>query len=127
MYLFQLQQLQMAPAQTLPVFAVARSEKMELLKELYIAEMVSPYVEVLENEHTVTKQFRKGGPLEWYIPLDDPSQMFVDIGTKEERIEQLIVDLRKKVDIEWTALLVNTDVCDTREDLQKLISMVGRT
>lgn len=126
MYLFQLQQLQMTPTETLPVFAVARSEKMELLKELYIAEMVSPYEDVLENGHTVTKQFRQGGPLEWYIPLDDPSQMFVDIGTKEARIEALIADLRKKVDIEWTALLANTDSCNSPEELQKLIRMEGK-
>lgn len=127
MYLFQLQQLQMIPTETLPVFAVARSEKMELLKELYIAEMVSPYDDVLENGHTVKKHFRQGGPLEWYIPLDDPAQMFIDIGTKDQRIEALIEDLRKKVDIEWTALLANTDSCDTREELQKLISMEGKT
>lgn len=122
MYLLQLQQLQMTPTETLPVFAVARSEGVELLKELYFREMVTPYEEELENGHRVRKHFRKDGPLEWYIPLDDPQQMFVEIGTKEQRIEALIEELRKKVDVEWTAMLVNTASCNTREELEKVIS-----
>lgn len=121
MYLLQLQQLQMTPTETLPIFAVARSEGVELLKELYFREMVTPYEEELENGHRVRKHFRKDGPLEWYIPLDDPQQMFVEIGTKEERIEALIAELRKKVDVEWAAMLVNTAPCNSREELEKVI------
>lgn len=123
MYLFQLQQIQMEPTQTLPVFAVARSDGLELLKELYIAELVTPYEEILESGLTVKKFFRKGGPLEWYVPIDDPTQMFVDIGTKEARTEQLISELRKQLEIEWTAILTNTDSCNTRDELQNIISM----
>lgn len=126
MFLFQLQQLQETPTDTLPVLAVARSERVELLKELYFTELVTPYEEVLENGHTVRKHFRKGGPLEWYIPLEDSTQMIIDIGTKEQRIEALIEDLTKKVEIEWTALMLNTDSCNTPEELQKIIRMEGR-
>ena len=122
MYLLQLQQLQTQPTDTLPTFAVARSEGIELLRELYFRELVTPYEETLENGHVVRKSFRKDGPLEWYIPLDDPQMMFVEIGTKEQRIEALIAELRKKVDIEWTAMLINTAPCNTREELEKVIS-----
>src|SRR5438093_11032490 len=108
MFLLQLQQLQLHPTETLPTFAVARSERVELLRDLYFREIVTPYEETLDGGHIVRKSFRKGGPLEWYVPLDDPQLMFVDIGTKEQRIEALIVELRKKVDIEWTAMLINT-------------------
>jgi hypothetical protein len=123
MFLLQLQQLQMNPTETLPVFAVARSEGVELLRELYFREMVTPYTETLEGNHTVEKHFRKGGPLEWYIPLDDPAQMFVNIGTKEERIEALIVELKKKVEIEWTAMLINTAPVNSRDELEKVVRM----
>lgn len=123
MFILQLQQLQQNPTDTLPVFAVARSEGIELLRELYFSELVTPYEEILEGDHVVRKEFRKDGPLEWFIALDDPTQMFIDIGTKEQRINALIEDLKKKVEIEWTALLVNTDSCNTREELQKIISM----
>lgn len=126
MILLQLQQLQEVPTETLPTFAVARSEDLQLLKELYFMELVSPYEETLENGHTVRKHFRKGGPLEWYVPTDDPTQMFVDVGTKEQRLKAIIEELTKKVDIEWTALLANTDSCNTREELQKLMNMEGR-
>ena len=125
MFLLQLQQLQQVPTKTLPVLAVARSEKLELLKELYFAELVTPYEEDYGG-HIVRKHFRKDGPLEWYVPLDDPSQMIIDIGTKEQRIEALIADLTKKVEIEWEALLLNTDSCNTPEELQKIIRMEGR-
>lgn len=123
MFLFQLKQLQTQPTETLPVLAVARSEGIEFLRELYFTELVTPYEETLENGHVVRKEFRKDGPLEWFIALDDPTEMFIDIGTKEKRIEDLIADLKSKVELEWTALLINTDSCNTKEELQKMIRM----
>lgn len=122
MFLLQLKQLQTTPTETLPVYAVARSEGIELLRELYFRELVTPYEEVLENGHKVQKHFRKDGPLEWYIPLEDPTLMFVRVGTKEERIEALIVEIRRKVDIEWAATLANTGSCNTKEELEKFIA-----
>lgn len=122
MILLQLQQISTRPTKDIQVFAVAHSESVELLKELYIAEMVTPYEELIEEGYTVTKKFRKGGPLEWYLPIDNPQEMFLDIGTKETRLEQLIADLREKVDQEWASLEANTSACNTREELLKLLN-----
>lgn len=122
MFLLQMQQLQLQPTETLPTLAIARSDGIELLRDLYFREIVTPYEETLENGHVVRKHFRKGGPLEWYVPLDDPQQMFVDIGAKEDRIEELMKEVRRKFEVEWTAMLVNTGSVNTQEELEKFVS-----
>lgn len=123
MYILQLQQLQEQPTDSLPLLAVAHSEGIELLKELYVNELVTPYEEVLENGYTVRKEFRKGGPLEWYIAPEDTTQMFVDVGTKDQRMEQLVAEFKKRVEIEWLSMVSNTHACNDREQLQKIIRM----
>lgn len=123
MFLLQLQQISPSASKDVQVFAVARSENVELLRELYIAEMVTPYKDSVDDgtECVVTKKFRKGGPLEWYLPLDNPQEMFLDVGTKEARLEQLIADIREKVEQEWASIEANTLACSTREELLQIL------
>lgn len=121
MILMQLLQIDSAlPPEGYPLFAVARSESVDLLRQLYIAEVVDPYTDTIDGKE-VRKVFRKNGPLENYVPPVNPMDMFIDIGTLELRLQSLIADLTSKVSAEWTAVENNVAICNTQEDLNALL------
>jgi len=68
---------------------VARAETKEALVAFVGREAVEPYQEPGENTYgkvTWTKNFRKGGPLEWYNPPTqtlDPPNGIADVGTED--------------------------------------------
>jgi hypothetical protein len=102
------------------LLAVARSDDLELLRALYLAEKTEPYQDVVSGM-ILTKVFRRGGPFEYYVPPHNEDDMFIDIGTKEERLEALIRELTEKVNIEWDAVLANTIPCNNGAELIALV------
>lgn len=109
------------PGKEPQLLAVARSERIDLLRALYQAESVAPYPDELPDGSTVMKLFRKDGPLEMYVPPSEESQMFVDLGNREERLRSMIQELTEKVNTEWDAIVQNTLSCDDGLELLKLI------
>lgn len=95
------------------VMAVAHSDDVEKLRMLYIQELTNPYVDA----NGVQKFFREGGPFENYAPLNDPQQMFLDIGTVDARVAQLLIDIRRRVVEETNNIKAETFACNSEEEL----------
>lgn len=122
MILLQLMELaESVPGKGPQLVAVVRSERRDLLEALLQAETVPSYPDELPDGTTVRKMYRRGGPLEMYLPPADESQMIVDIGSKEERLQAMIQEMTERLNVEWEAVVANTIPCDDGLQLLNLI------
>lgn len=73
--------------------AVARAETVEELKALLTREDCGVY-----TDGKWRKQFRQGGPLEWYNPPISGDNTFMNVGSEQEFVENARAQYRSVMD-----------------------------